>query len=238
MARRTLLTVGVVGLAAAVAWALLLGPLGNQGPGMRMEVSAPLFMTAWVVMLLAMMLPAVTPMVATYQRITAARGDHRTGSAVFVLGYLLVWALAGLLPLTFNLEGPALRIAFGNGAWTVLIVATLILVGLYQLSPWKNACLRSCRAPLAFFIRHEVGVGIGAAVKLGGLHGAVCFGCCWALMALMVVAGAMNVAWMAGLGVIFLAEKAWGRGVALSRAVGVGALGAAAFIAITGWSVA
>lgn len=205
---------------------------------MQMEVSAPLFMTAWVVMLLAMMLPAVAPMVVTYQRITAARRDARVAPVVFVLGYVLAWTAAGLLPLAVNLAGPGLRMSIGNEAWTTVIVTTFAMVGLYQLSPWKNACLRSCRAPLAFFMRHDFGAGIGASVKLGGLHGAICLGCCWALMALMVVAGAMSIAWMAGLGVVFLAEKAWGHGVALSRAVGVSALGAAALISVTGWSLA
>ena len=220
------------------AWALLFGPLANQGMGMQIEVGVPLFMTAWVVMLVAMMLPALTPMVITYRRIASARGENAAALAVFVLGYLLVWAAAGIAPLAFTLQLAALRTSMGNGAWTIMIVATFVMVGLYQLSPWKNACLRSCRAPLAFFIRHDFGSGMGAAARLGGLHGAVCLGCCWALMALMVVVGAMSVAWMAGLGVVFLAEKAWGHGVALSRAVGAGALGAAAVVAVTSWVIA
>jgi predicted metal-binding membrane protein len=202
-----------------------------------MEVSAPLFMTAWVVMLLAMMLPTVTPMVVTYQRITAASASPRAAPVVFVLGHVLVWTVAGLLPLTFNLYVPALRMSIGNGGWTILIAATFLVVGLYQLTPWKNACLRSCRAPLAFFVRYDFGEGAGAAAKLGGLHGVICLGCCWALMALMVVAGAMSVAWMAGLGVVFFAEKTWRHGIVLSRAVGLGALGAAALISVTGWGV-
>ncbi len=66
MARGTFFTVGVLALAAAIGWALLFGPLASQGPGMQMEVSAPLFMTAWVVMVAAMMLPSVAPMVVAY----------------------------------------------------------------------------------------------------------------------------------------------------------------------------
>ncbi len=238
MTRAAFLPTVVIALAAVGARALLFDPLANQGMGMQMEVSVPLFMTAWVVMLVAMMMPALTPMVVTYRRIASARGESAAAPVVFVLGYLLAWAAAGIAPLAFNLQLAALRMSMGNGAWTILIVATFVMVGLYQLSPWKNACLRSCRAPLAFFIRHDFGSGMGDAARLGGLHGAICLGCCWALMALMVVVGTMSVAWIAGLAVVFLAEKAWRHGVALSRAVGAGALGAAAIVAVTGWGIA
>jgi predicted metal-binding membrane protein len=185
-----------------------------------------------------MMLPALTPMVVTYRRITSRRGDGVAMVVVFVVGYLLVWTAAGLAPLLFNIELPGLRMWMGNTAWSVVVAALLLAAGVYQLSPWKSACLRSCRAPLAFFMRLDFGTGAGGALRLGGLHGAICLGCCSALMALMVVVGSMSVAWMAGLAVIFLAEKAWSRGVALSRALGVGSLGAAAVVALTGWGIA
>jgi predicted metal-binding membrane protein len=236
--RGTVLTIGVIAVATAGAWLLLFGPLANQGMGMPMQISVPFFMTAWVVMLVAMMLPALTPMVVTYRRITSRRGDGVAMVVVFVVGYLLVWTAAGLAPLVFNIELPGLRMWMGNTAWSVVVAAVLLAPGVYQLSPWKSACLRSCRAPLAFFMRHDFGTGPAAAVRLGGLHGVICLGCCWALMALMVVAGSMSVAWMAGLAVIFLAEKAWPHGVALSRALGAGSLGAAAVVAVTGWGIA
>jgi predicted metal-binding membrane protein len=236
--RGTVFTVGVIAVATAGAWLVLFGPLANQGMAMQMDVSVPLFMTAWVVMLLAMMLPALTPMVVTFRRITSGRGDGVTAVVVFVLGYLLVWTAAGLAPLLYNIELPGLRMSVGNAAWSVVVAAVLLAAGVYQLSLWKSACLRSCRAPLAFLMRHDFGTGPAAALRLGGLHGAICLGCCWALMALMVVAGSMSVAWMAGLAVIFLAEKAWSHGVALSRVLGAGSLGAAAVVAVTGWGIA
>lgn len=227
-----------IAVVSAGAWALLFGPLANQGTGMQMEVSVPLFMTAWIVMLLAMMLPSLAPMVVAYRRITSARGDNRTTLVVFIVGYLLIWAVAGLAPLAFNFVLPAVRMSIGNTTWSLLIAAVLLITGVYQLSPWKAACLGSCRSPLGFFMKHDFGTGAGAALRLGGLHGAVCLGCCWALMALMVVAGSMSVAWMAGLAVVFLAEKAWSNGAALSRMLGAGALGAAAIVALTGLGLA
>ena len=42
---------------------------------------------------------------------------------------------------------------------------------------------------------------------MGLRHGSYCVGCCWALMAVMLVVGAMNLLWMAALTVFMLAEK-------------------------------
>jgi predicted metal-binding membrane protein len=51
-------------------------------------------------------------------------------------------------------------------------------------------------------------------------HGAYCLGCCWALMTVLFVVGLMNLAWMGVIAVIFLAEKNWRYGVALTKVVG------------------
>ena len=43
--------------------------------------------------------------------------------------------------------------------------------------------------------------------RLGWRQGVLCLGCCWAMMGLMFAVGAMNVVWMAALGVLMTAEK-------------------------------
>jgi predicted metal-binding membrane protein len=236
--RGTVLTAGVLGLAAAGAWMLLLGPARMSGMGgASAGVAAVLFMTTWLVMLVAMMVPAMTPMAVTYQRITAARPRGLTLLIVFVLGYLIVWSAAGLVPLVFNLALPDLQMRLGMGSWLRFLEVALVAVGLYELSPAKTACLKSCRSTLGFFMTHDFGDGLAGALRLGGLHGAICLGCCWALMALMVAAGSISAAWMAVLALIFIAEKSWRYGLALSRVVGVGSLAAAAALLITGWSM-
>jgi Predicted metal-binding integral membrane protein len=240
-ARGTVLSAGVVALAATAAWVLVLGPLQSSGmggmQGTSMSIEAPLFMITWVVMLVAMMLPAVAPMVVVYQRITAARGNGLVMPAAFVLGYLIVWSAAGIVPLVFNLALPQVPMSIGMDGWSRLEAASLFTVGLYQLSPWKTACLKACRSPLGFFMAHDFGAGLVGAVRLGGLHGLICVGCCWALMALMVVAGSMSVAWMAALTLVFITEKVWRRGLALSRVVGAGALVASVAVVVMGWSL-
>jgi predicted metal-binding membrane protein len=56
---------------------------------------------------------------------------------------------------------------------------------------------------------------------MGVRHGAYCVACCWALMALLFVAGVMNLLWIAGLAIVALAERVLPGGAAVSRVVGV-----------------
>src|SRR5205807_1669049 len=84
--------------------------------------------------------------------------------------------------------------------------AVLIAAGLYQLSPPHDVCLAHCRAPADFLSRHWL-PGVAGAVRLGALHGAFCVGCCWLLMALLFVGGVMNLAWIAALTLLVVAEK-------------------------------
>jgi predicted metal-binding membrane protein len=42
---------------------------------------------------------------------------------------------------------------------------------------------------------------------LGVRHGAYCVGCCWALMALLLVGGVMNVLWIGLLALLIVLEK-------------------------------
>ncbi len=101
-------------------------------------------------------------------------------------------------------------------------VSGLVLIGagLYQFTPWKRVCLRACRTPLSFIMTHDFGSGAPGALKAGVSHGAYCLGCCWALMAVLVVVGLMNLAWMAALSAVFLLEKNWKHGVGLTRVAG------------------
>jgi predicted metal-binding membrane protein len=97
----------------------------------------------------------------------------------------------------------------------------LVVAGAYQFTPWKQACLRACRTPLTFLSTHDFGRGLPGTLRAGVSHGAYCLGCCWALMAVLFAVGLMNLVWMAGIAVVFLAEKNWRYGAALTKVVGV-----------------
>src|SRR5207247_1596561 len=63
--------------------------------------------------------------------------------------------------------------------------------------------------------------GRGGAVVMGLRHGLYCLGCCWALMALLFVAGVMNLLWVAAIAVTVLVEKVVPRGDLVGRLAGV-----------------
>jgi predicted metal-binding membrane protein len=174
--------------------------------GMAM-LGGGVFIVTWVVMMVAMMFPAVAPMVLTHARIVRSRGGGTMPTVAFVLGYLVVWTGAGLVPLgIIQILGSSF--AAPVDVWLPrLSGAVVVLAGVYQLTPLKNACLRACRSPLSFILTHDFGGGSSAAARAGISHGLYCLGCCWALMAVLAVLGLMNLAWMAVFAVVFFLEK-------------------------------
>jgi predicted metal-binding membrane protein len=196
---------------AGAAWLLT----GDRMAGMDAGPGTDLgglgwFAGAWVTMMAAMMLPSLAPMVFGYARIEDRRRGRAalTGAtAVFVAGYLIAWAGAGLLG--YGIVEGMRELDPGFLAWDELgpYVAGAVILGaaLYQLSPLKDSCLRQCRSP-AMLIRHWQPGGVGA-LQTGFRHGVFCIGCCWALMAALVAIGLMNVAWMAVIAAVIAAEK-------------------------------
>lgn len=169
----------------------------------------------WWTMMVAMMAPSAAPMILLYDRVrrhALSQGRDRSGlapSAVFAGGYLLVWLLFSVA--AASLQALLQASALVSGAWMDstsrgLSAGVLITAGLYQFSPLKNLCLTQCRAPAGFLSRHWR-PGVAGALRLGILHGAYCVGCCWALMTLLFVGGVMNLAWIAGLALLVMAEK-------------------------------
>src|SRR5688572_17823395 len=159
----------------------------------------------WWTMMIAMMVPGAVPAVLLYARVhrrALLESPKRIGPAAapvgaFVAGYLLVWgAFAIAATAVHGLLEAAGTLAAGTMGFrlTWLGGAVLTATGLYQLSPWKDACLAQCRSPASFLTTHWQ-PGPRGALRLGVRHGAYCVGCCWALMALLFVGGVMNLAW-------------------------------------------
>ena len=55
---------------------------------------------------------------------------------------------------------------------------------------------------------------------MGLEHGTYCVGCCWILMALLFVAGVMNLLWIAIISAFVLSEKVLPRGDLVGRVAG------------------
>jgi predicted metal-binding membrane protein len=207
---------------AAGAWAatvvLARGMAGMTG---TMGLGLALFVPIWTLMMAAMMLPSVTPVASLYAR---TFGDSRAPrTAGLVIGYLAVWAAAGV---------PAYGLA-GLGGWLtgthpgaahVLAVAVFAACGVYQLSSLKDRCLAHCRSPLGLLLHYGSYRGRARDLRVGVHHGAYCLGCCWGLMVILIAVGVMNVATMVGLAGLVLVEKSWQWGPAIGRLAGVAAL--------------
>jgi predicted metal-binding membrane protein len=212
-------------LCAGVAWLVTADQAASMsGMGGVAMLGAGLFLATWVVMMVAMMFPSVAPTVLMHARIVRSRGEGALPSVSFVLGYLIVWAAAGLVPLAVIQLLGSIGTPLAAGWLPRLGGAVVILAGLYQLTPLKNVCLRACRSPLSFVLSHDFGGGAPAAARAGISHGAFCLGCCWALMAVLAVLGLMNLTWMAVFAVVFFLEKNWRYGVMVARVAGVACL--------------
>ncbi len=246
--RATIAVVAILVALAAVAWAItarqafdmssMVNGLAEVGQRMPNDMSAPVFMAMWLAMMAAMMLPTVAPMVLAHHMVIRARREGWIPTAFFVAGYLAVWTAIGVVPLLAFLGFRGLMSP--TPAWVSPIAGiVLVVAGVYQLTPWKGACLKACRSPLHFIVTHDFGRGSRGAALAGASHGAWCLGCCWALMSVLVVVGLMNLVWMAALALIFLLEKNWRHGVAVSRiaGAGVGLLGVAILLQpqVLGW---
>lgn len=109
----------------------------------------------------------------------------------------------------------------------------VILAGLYQFTPLKQACLRNCRSPFAFVLNHWRDGWTGA-LRMGLEHGSYCLGCCWMLMALLFVVGVMNLLWVAVLAVFVFAEKLLPGGEWIGKVGGVVMIGSGVFLLTQG----
>ena len=251
--RRDRAIVGVALLVTAlVAW-LYLFHLSATMPGMDMAdmpgmampwdhawgvVDVVLLFVMWAVMMIAMMVPAAAPMVLTFAMVQRKRREQdraAVSTAVFLLGYAVVWtayAAAAALAQWRLHEADVLSAAMASTS-ARLGGVLLLVAGVFQWTPLKQACLAKCRSPLSF-VMTEWREGRAGAFVMGMRHGAYCVACCWALMALLFVAGVMNLLWVAGLAVFVLAERVLPGGPIVSRIAGALLLVAGVVILVRG----
>ena len=119
-----------LGLAAA-GWVIAVWQMNGMDMGTATQLgSFGFFMSVWVVMMAAMMLPAATP--AVLRRAQASGGARAV--PLFIGSYLAVWALVGAA--VYALYRPHGPVAAG-----VVVIAA----GLYEFTPLKRHFRRRCR---------------------------------------------------------------------------------------------
>lgn len=226
--RATLATVGILVTLAGVAWWRTIANSGDTqsmvqgfawvGTAMPFDMGAAVFLAMWTTMMVAMMFPTIAPIVLLHRLVMRRQARGLLPTVTFALGYLAMWSIAGVVPLTALLAFR--RISHGS-TWIELAAGgVLVIAGGYQFTRWKQTCLRACRTPLTFLSTHDFGTGLHGTFRAGVSHGLYCLGCCWALMAVLLVVGLMNLTWMVGIAMIFLVEKNSRHGVALTKVVG------------------
>ena len=217
------------GWSMSMAWM----SMGSQSP----LAHAAMFLLMWTAMMIAMMLPSVMPAVLLHRqmiKVRVERGVRNSGShALMLAGYFLVWVAFGALAYAI---GMALASAAMHSIRISVLVpaatgAALAAAGAYQLTQWKQVCLRHCRSPLEFFARHEIRRPFDS-WRFGLHHGAYCAACCWGLMAIQLALGVMSVPLMALVALVILLEKQWRHGEMLARVVGAASLAAGIFLAL------
>jgi predicted metal-binding membrane protein len=223
----TILTYGVLLAVTAAAWAHVVWmAMTDEMAGMDMVMSptfvdALTFVAAWAIMMAAMMLPSALPMIGLYaamQRTETSAVPRAAPVALFTLIYLGLWAVTGV---PMYAASVALS-TIASDARAYGVAAVLVVAGAFQLSPLKQMCLRRCRSPIGFLLGHWR-AGWRGSLALGWSHAIYCLGCCWALMVVLVAAGAMGLLWVLLVAAVVAAEKvlpggewiAWATGIAL-----------------------
>jgi predicted metal-binding membrane protein len=192
-------------------------------PGQSLAGAAIAFLLMWQAMMIAMMLPSSWPTLELYSRVARHTGQrHPMFNTILAgVGYFTVWGAFGAIAFAAGFEvSRAAMLSPQLSRWIPAAAgASLVLAGIWQLTPLKQSCLRHCRAPL-MFLGCAYRPGMWGGFRVGLHHGAFCAACCWSLMLMQIVLGVMNLAVMACVAAIIATEKLWKRGPLLARLVG------------------
>ncbi|MGH9716559.1 MAG: DUF2182 domain-containing protein [Candidatus Acidiferrales bacterium] len=188
----------------------------------------------WTVMMFAMMLPSALPFVFAFgfeHRNRRARKLPYVPAGIFLAGYFAIWTAFSMFAALVQdfLHRGAMLSPMMTATSSVFAGGILVAAGVYQWTPYKDACLRHCRSPLTFLLSDWREGSLGA-FRMGIDHGLFCLGCCWLLMALPFAAGVMNLEWMAAITAFVLIEKAAPGGQLFGRIGGATLVGAGAWM--------
>lgn len=216
--RDRLVVLGGLIAVTALTWVYLFAIAAEMGgiAGMAQlrpwtALDASLMFIMWAVMMIGMMVPSATPVILLYARVCRRQSNGEqplVPTGAFTMGYITAWAAFSIAAtaLQWGLEQTALLSPMMVSTSSLFGGLVLIVAGVYQWMPYKNACLSRCRSPIEFLSTHWR-AGVKGAFVMGLEHGLYCLGCCWALMILLFVGGVMNLLWVAAIAIFVLVEK-------------------------------
>lgn len=231
--RDRLWVLGALAVATLLAWVYLVDMATGMDAGAAMEprvwtpAHAAMVFVMWAIMMVGMMLPSATPVMLLHARVCRRRAGCGAPTGWFLLGYVAAWTLysAGATALQWMLSEAALLSPMMVATSSTFGAVVLVAAGVYQLTPWKSACLTRCRSPMDFLVRRWRHGG-GGAFRMGLEHGGYCVGCCWILMLILFAVGVMDLLWVAAITVFVLLEKVAPARVPVATVAGAGLIAA------------
>jgi len=173
------------------------------------------FLTMWVVMMMAMMLPSLVPTLWRYRQ--AGLGPM---TALVAVAYFAVWTVFGMVAYLLGVAlPPAVPLAVG---------VVMLMAGVLQFTAWKARHLACCREAARGYVPADAGTAWRHGLSLG-LH---CAKCNVGLMAILLGLGVMDLRAMVVVAVAITVERLAPAGERVARATGAVALGAGLFLIV------
>jgi predicted metal-binding membrane protein len=172
------------------------------------------FLVVWLVGMVAMMFPAMVPVMSFYSRLISKeeRPDlaRLAGPPLFLSGYLSLYLVLGLalFAAVYAAFQLSLVLPWLSSLSVAGVAAVLLVTGIWQLTPLKERMLGKCISPMGFFLTHSK-KGLSGAFRMGAEHGVYCVGCCWLYMLVMLAVAAMSLVSMVLLSALIIFEKAF-----------------------------
>lgn len=180
------------------------------------------FVGRWVVMMVAMMLPSLTPTLWCHHQSIGGTGRARTAglTALVGVGYFAVWAVIGaaVFPLGVVLARAAMRQPTLSRAVPLVVGATVLVAGVLQHTQWKARHLAFCRAMPDDCLTPSAGPG--TALQRGWRLGLHCSQSCAGLAAVALALGIMDLRVMTAVAALITAERLTPNSERVARAIG------------------
>jgi predicted metal-binding membrane protein len=197
-------------------------------PGQTWPSAAASFVAMWIVMMVAMMLPAVAPTLWRYREAMGKTGETRLGrpTALVGIGYFFVWSVLGMavFPVGVALAAVEMRYEALSRAVPIGVGVVVLIAGALQLTAWKAHHLACCReAPGR---GRTMPADAATAWRYGLRLGLHCSYGCAGLTAILLVMGVMDLRAMAVVTAAITAERVAPAGERVARVIGAGVIGA------------
>jgi len=201
-------------------------------PGQTWPDVAAAFLGMWLVMMIAMMLPALVPMLWRYRRAIALKDQRRIGALTTLVGaaYFFVWTLFGAVAFLLGAILTSLEMQWPSLSRAVpaAIGAIVLVCGVLQFSAWKAHHLACCRTLPDCC--QTLPAGLRSAWRHGLRSGLHCVHCCFGLTMLLLVVGVMDLRAMALVTAAITVERLAPARLHFARCVGAVLIAAGLFL--------